>query len=67
MTRTATIKTDLVFFAKEYNQSRRMPSGTEVWVEKIWKSGTVRLRVKGNLHTRQLNKEFVKRHLEMGA
>lgn len=67
MANTAKVKTDLVFFCKETNESRVVPAGTEVWIDKAWKSGALRLRIKGNLHTRQLSKEYVARLVEVGA
>ena len=68
MAKTATLKKELVFFhSLENGKSRFVPAGTEVWLEKTWKSGTVRLRVKGNLHTRQLSKQDAARLIAVGA
>lgn len=57
-TKTAVLNKELVFAFEDYslsNRTRVLPAGTEVYIDKAWKSGAVRLRVKGNLHTRQLS------------
>lgn len=54
-----TIKENLLFVFQSSNNwsssDRLVPAGTTVWVEKSWKSGAVKLRVKGTLLTRQLS------------
>lgn len=57
--REVTIKENLLFVFQSTNNwpstNRLVAAGTTVWVEKSWKSGAVKLRVKGTLLTRQLS------------
>lgn len=57
--REITIKENLLFVFQSSNNwpstDRLVPAGTTVWVEQSWKSGAVKLRVKGTLLTRQLS------------